>query len=112
MVLCELNVEYFRAGTAVALAPPPLPNFFARIKCKPAASYRTMAGFLELGSFVSCAPDLFVVPPYLAFYISRWWHFLHVRYNGYAEMTWSYRINFLKPGVILGLHHSAAVVWN
>ena len=105
-------MEYFRAVTALTLAPLPLPIFCARIKCKPAASYRTTAGLLELGSVVSCIADLFFVPPYLAFYISRWWHFLYVRYNGYTAMTWSYPINFLKPGVILGLHHSVAVVWN
>jgi hypothetical protein len=112
MVLCEVNAQYFRAGTAVTLAPRPLPIFFARIKCKPAARYRTTAGFLELGSVVSCIPDLFVVPPYLAFYISSWWHFMYFRYSGYAAVTRSYRINFLKPAVILGLHRSAAVVWN
>jgi hypothetical protein len=90
MVLCELNIEYFRAGTALTLEPRPLPIFYARIKCKPAAIYRTREGLLELGSVVSCIPDLFFVPPYLAFYINRWWHFLFVRYNGYTAMTWSY----------------------
>jgi len=112
MVLRELNIKYFRAGTAVTLSPRPLPIFCARIKCKPAASYRTTAGFLEFGSVVSCIPGLFVLPPYLAYYISRWWHLLYIRYNGYAAMTWSYRINLLKPGVVIGLHHSAAIVCN
>jgi hypothetical protein len=93
-------VEDSRADTAVTLTRRPFPIFCARIQCKPTVNYRTMAGFLELGSVISCTPDVFVAPPYLAFSkqvvtfrahqmcslhrlawpsISRWWHFVHTR---------------------------------